>query len=78
MLNPVTNFCLFMDGNAWCAVGPGFVDIASSPCGFGATKDEAVRNFQKAWRRPRESNKPDLTVAQFWECADNPLVLANP
>lgn len=31
----------FMDGNAWCAVHPDFVNLQESDAGFGATKEEA-------------------------------------
>ena len=30
------------DGNAWMATGPGFIDLHSSPAGFGDTHEEAV------------------------------------
>jgi hypothetical protein len=30
-----------MDGNAWCAVHPDFVNLQESDAGFGATKEEA-------------------------------------
>lgn len=32
----------FMDGSAWCAVHPDFVNLQESPAGFGGTRDEAV------------------------------------
>lgn len=32
---------VFMDGNAWCAVHPDFVNLQESPFGFGATPEEA-------------------------------------
>ena len=32
----------FMDGNAWCAVHPDFVDLQESPAGFGTTREEAI------------------------------------
>ena len=31
-----------MDGNAWCAVDRGFVDLATSPAGFGDDPEKAV------------------------------------
>ena len=71
--NPVHKFCLYRDGNAWCAVGPGFVDMMASPVGFGLEQIEAVREFQAAWRRPG-SNQRDLTVADFTVCSNNPRV----
>lgn len=33
---------LYMDGNAWCATGAGHHDLVNDPCGFGATKLEAM------------------------------------
>ncbi len=32
---------VFMDGNAWCAVLPDFVNLQESPAGFGDTPDLA-------------------------------------
>jgi hypothetical protein len=32
---------IYLDGNAWCAVGPGFINIQESHCGFGDTPVEA-------------------------------------
>lgn len=31
----------FLDGSAWCAVLPDFVNLQESPAGFGATPEEA-------------------------------------
>lgn len=39
---------LELDGNAWCATGPGFEDLQQSPAGFGATKLEAMAELAKA------------------------------
>lgn len=36
---------LYMDGNMWCAVGPGFRNLALDKAGFGATKTGAVANL---------------------------------
>lgn len=33
---------LYLDGNQWCATGPGFVDLQESQAGFGDTKLEAM------------------------------------
>ena len=33
---------VFRDGEAWCAVGPGFVNIQESACGFGSTPGIAL------------------------------------
>lgn len=35
----------FMDGNAWCCVGPDFVNLQESPAGFGATREDAMADF---------------------------------
>jgi hypothetical protein len=39
---------IFRDGDQWCAVAPGFVDIAISPCGFGETPKIALDALLKA------------------------------
>ena len=39
---------LQLDGNMWCATGPGFQNIQESPAGFGATKLEAIAELAKA------------------------------
>jgi hypothetical protein len=44
-------FHLFMDGDAWCAVGPDFVDLQQSPSGFGATPEEAVKALRAELRK---------------------------
>lgn len=36
----------FMDGNAWCAVGPDFINLQESPAGFGETRESAIRALQ--------------------------------
>ncbi len=36
---------LSMDGNQWCATGPGFKDLAVSNAGFGDTKLEAMADL---------------------------------
>lgn len=35
------NSRVFMDGDAWCAVFPDFINLQESPSGFGATPEEA-------------------------------------
>jgi hypothetical protein len=32
---------VFLDGDAWCAVHPDFVNLQESPAGFGASPEEA-------------------------------------
>lgn len=32
----------FMDGNAWCAVHPDFINLQESPSAFGATRQESI------------------------------------
>jgi len=38
---------IYMDGNQWCAVGPGFINIQKSHCGFGDTPVEAFAALAK-------------------------------
>jgi hypothetical protein len=33
---------VFMDGNAWCAVKPDFINLQESHAGFGNTREEAI------------------------------------
>lgn len=40
-------FHLFMDGNAWCAVGPHFQDLQVSDAGFGNTPEMAVEALRR-------------------------------
>jgi hypothetical protein len=44
-------FHLLKDGNAWCAVGPDFIDLQQSPAGFGATQAAAVGALRIKLRR---------------------------
>lgn len=37
----------FMDGNAWCAVHPDFINLQESPAGFGDTREEAIAALAK-------------------------------
>ncbi len=32
----------FIDGNAWCAVRPDFINLQESPAGFGETRERAI------------------------------------
>jgi hypothetical protein len=54
------DFHLLKDGNAWCAVGPDFIDLQHSPAGFGATQQEAVRALCAELRR---AGYPDVALA---------------
>ena len=38
---------LQLDGNAWCATGPGFSNLQESPAGFGDSKLEAISELAK-------------------------------
>ena len=44
---------IFKDGDQWCAVGRGFIDLQQSPAGFSDTPAEALnqlmKEFGKAW-----------------------------
>ena len=41
-----TDVQVFLDGDAWCAVGAGFVNLQESPAGFGATPKAAVNDLK--------------------------------
>jgi hypothetical protein len=43
---------LALDGNMWCATGPGFENLQESPAGFGETKLEAMADLAKAMKLP--------------------------
>lgn len=47
---------LFLDGNAWCAVGPYFRDLMQDHAGFGETQGDAVAelNEQRRDEKPLE------------------------
>lgn len=37
---------IFLDGNAYCVVGPEFVDLQESDCyAFGDTREQAIANY---------------------------------
>lgn len=38
----------FMDGNAWCAVKPDFINLQESDAGFGDTREEAIAALDSA------------------------------
>lgn len=38
---------VYMDGNAWCAVKPDFVDLGESLAGFGDTPEEARKDLAR-------------------------------
>lgn len=44
-------FHLLKDGDAWCAVGPEFVNLQRSPAGFGDTPEEAVKALRAELRK---------------------------
>ncbi len=35
----------FMDGDAWCAVLPDFINLQESKAGFGATREQAINQL---------------------------------
>lgn len=39
-------FRTFMDGDAWCAVMPDFINLQESPAGFGKDKESAISDLQ--------------------------------
>jgi len=38
-------FVTYMDGNAWCATRPDFINLQESLAGFGDTEQEAIANL---------------------------------
>ena len=40
-----TEIKTFMDGKAWCATRPDFVNLQESLAGFGETEAEAIENL---------------------------------
>jgi len=45
-----TGWHIFADGNAWCAVGPTFIDLVQSDSGWGYTHAEAYRDLMRVLR----------------------------
>lgn len=59
-------FHLFMDGNAWCAVGPHFQNLQESHAGFGDTQEQAVAALHECFSRdPWWDNKVAPSVEKF-------------
>lgn len=52
-MNVSHGYHLFMDGNAWCAVGPHFQSLAVSDAGFGSTKAAAVAALHDCMSKDR-------------------------
>lgn len=42
-----TGWKVFRDGNQWCAVGPGFVDLQESDAGFGDDIEGAIADLKE-------------------------------
>ena len=59
---------VFKDGNAWCAVRPGFVNLQESTAGFGDTKDEALKNLES---RPLDAAEETTERAAIAALADD-------
>ena len=56
---------LYKDGNMWCAVGPGFINLAVSKAGFGATKTGAVANLNGELPLTQKRPVGDFTIGGF-------------
>ena len=62
---------LYRDGNMWCAVGPGFRDLALDKAGFGATKTGAVANLNGLLRLKEKRAVSEFVVGGFCsQCTD--------
>ena len=65
-MNVSHGFHIFRDGEAWCAVGPHFIDLMKSDAGFGETPEQAVADLtgkfvhQSWWQ-----NKPFHKLEEF-------------
>jgi hypothetical protein len=66
-------FHLMKDGNAWCAVGPEFVDLVQSPAGFGETPQAAVKALQVELRK---AGYPDHRIPMLGEFTVHQLMRA--
>lgn len=60
LLRPSVIFrpALSLDGNAWCALLGENLQVGIAA--FGDSPDEAMRNFDKAWRTPFPSPSPEV------------------
>lgn len=45
IFNPDEDYRIFKDGDQWCCVGPGFINLQESPAGFGPTPQTAVEDL---------------------------------
>jgi hypothetical protein len=58
-------FHLLKDGDAWCAVGPQFVDLMRSPAGFGDTVEGAVKALRAELRKAGWPDSAMPTLSSF-------------
>jgi hypothetical protein len=59
-------FHVFLDGNAWCAVGPHFRNLQESTAGFGDTPEAAVDEWRKESAKDSWwGNNPLPTFSEF-------------
>lgn len=56
---------IFKDGDSWCAVGPGFIDLQESLAGFGDTKAEALAELEKAESKAERRRRENI---RRWKC----------
>lgn len=62
---------LYLDGDMWCAVGPGFRNLAVDKAGFGATKTGAVANLNGLNRLHNKRSVDGFKVGGFcWRCEE--------
>lgn len=54
---PIDSYIFFMDGNMWCCVRPGFVNLQESIAGFGLTFKEAYDDFMTKDEAYRKVNR---------------------
>jgi hypothetical protein len=65
-----SGFHLYKDGDAWCAVGPTFVDLQQSVAGFGDTMIDAVNDLWRQLKTEpswRDQEPPNFHQFKVWD-----------
>lgn len=70
---------LYMDGDQWCAVGPGFRNLAIDPAGFGGTPAAAVTALNAARDEAAEVDEFEVggfcRLCKAWVPVDESVVM---
>lgn len=62
---PVPEYRVFMDGDAWCATGLGFINLQESRAGFGPSPQEAVTALIAADSHAEQRRREGI---RQWHC----------